>query len=206
VTGSGDRTADPVWLDAGGLAALGPSLDTMDREAHLMAYDRKGRYGFLRRVLDVQDPRFGAALLQVVDPHTHITLREWASARDWHEPARRNGAYIALEDQLRKYLTGLKALRARHRRTRRIRIKLVDGPAAGQEHIVQASGDAAAGPPMTWLVRDPRITWSPLNPRGYGGDLSSTETGNELLYVPLVLPALDMTWPYRWRPPDAPRR
>jgi hypothetical protein len=158
----------------------GPALEDLEREARLVAYDSKGRYGFQRRVLEIDPDRM---LAQVVDPCTHISVREAVGRNTWEQPARRNAAYIALEDQLRKYLHDLHVARARHRRTSRIPIRLVGGPADGQRHTAQAGPGGI--PPATWVVcRCPSVDYD--------------RAVNHLAYQMAALPDPDMVWPYRY--------
>jgi hypothetical protein len=161
----------------------GPALEDLEREARLVAYDSKGRYGFQRRVLEIDPDRM---LAQVVDPCTHITCREWVGDPDWRVPAHRNAAYIALEDRLRKYLHDLRVTRARHRRTGQIPIRLVGGPADGQLHTATAGPNGA--PPLTWVVRDPSVNY----------DRVVSQTACHLAYQMGALPDPDMVWPYRY--------
>jgi hypothetical protein len=102
-------------------------------------------------------------------------------------PAHRNAAYIALEDRLRKYLHDLHVTRARHRRTGRVPIRLVGGPAHGQLHTAHRRPPARV--PLTWVVRDPSVNYDRVVSR----DCSVT-----WLYQMAALPDTDMVWPYRY--------
>jgi hypothetical protein len=188
----------------------GPALEDLDRDAALLAYDSRGRHGFQRRVLrlyrlDPTDPnaRVVGGMLQVVDPLTHLCFQETVDGPDWADLARRNATYLRLEDRLWQYRIKHRLTRARHRRTGRIRIKLVGGPAHGRQHDVAASGPDAH-PPMMWQVRDLRPLGMAHNldtdPVFNGGSLVNV-AARTLVYRAGMLLDEDMIWPYRYAGP-----